>query len=65
METLKISLIASLIATAAGFSAWEFGLARRIWPAHPQMAAFLLTLITAIALQIAWPRLAKGQGKQG
>jgi hypothetical protein len=65
METLKISLIASLIATAAGFSAWEFGLAARIWPAHPQMAAFLLTLIIAIAVQIAWPRLAKGQGNRG
>ena len=65
METLKISLIASLIAAAAGFSAWEFGLARRIWPTHPQMADFLFVLITAIAVQIAWLRLAKGQGNQG
>ena len=65
MGTLKISLIATLIATAAGFSAWEFGLARRIWPAHPQMAAFLLPLIIAIAVQIAWPRLADGQGNRG
>jgi hypothetical protein len=64
METLKISLIASLIATAAGFSAWEFGLARRIWPTHPQMADFLFVLITAIAVQIAWPRLHSGQGNQ-
>ncbi len=65
METLKISLIASLIATAAGFSAWEFGWARRIWPAHPQMADFLLALIVGIAVQIAWPRPANGQGNQG
>ena len=65
MGTLKISLIATLIATAAGFSAWEFGLARRIWPAHPQMAAFLLTLIIAIAVQIDWLRLADGQGNRG
>ena len=65
METLKISLIASLIAAAAGFSAWEFGLARRIWPAHPQVADFLLVLITAIAVQIVWPRLHSGQGNQG
>jgi hypothetical protein len=28
-----------------------------IWPAHPQMAGFLLTLVTAIVIQIAWPRL--------
>ena len=65
MGTLKISLIATLIATAAGFSAWEFGLAGRIWPAHPQMAAFLLTLIIAIAVQIDWLRLADGQGNRG
>jgi hypothetical protein len=65
MKTLKTSLIASVIATAAGFSAWEFGVARMIWPAHPQMADFLLTLIVAIAVQIAWPRLANGQGNQG
>ena len=65
MKTLKISLIASLIATAAGFSAWEFGVARMIWPAHPQMADFLLALIVGIAVQIAWPRLHSGQGNQG
>jgi len=65
METLKTSLIASLIATAAGFSAWEFGLARRMWPTHPQMADFLLVLITAIVVQIAWPRLHNRQGNQG
>ena len=66
MKTLKTSLIASLIATAAGWGAWEFGIAQRIWPAHPQMADFLLTvLFTAIAVQIAWPKLANQQGNQG
>jgi hypothetical protein len=29
------------------------------------MAAFLLTLIIAIAVQIAWLRLADGQGNRG
>lgn len=65
MKTLKTSLIATLIATVVGFAAWEFGLAQRIWPAHPQMADFLLTLFTAIALQIAWPRLLNVQDNQG
>ncbi len=65
MKTLKTSLIASVIATAVGFGAWEFGVAQRIWPTHPQMADFLLVLFTAIALQIAWPRLTNEQGNQG
>jgi hypothetical protein len=57
MNTLKISLIASCIGTAVGLSAWVFGLGRIIWPAHPQVASFLLTLVTTIVIQIAWPRL--------
>jgi len=65
MKTLKTSLIASLIATAVGFGAWEFGVAQRIWPAHPQMADFLLVIVTGIVVQIIWPRLANEQGNQG
>ncbi len=44
MKTLKVSLIASLIGTAVGLGAWAFGLGQIIWPAHPQMASFLLTI---------------------
>jgi hypothetical protein len=40
MRTLKISLIASLIGTAAGFWAWKLDLTKMFWPAHPQLAAF-------------------------
>jgi hypothetical protein len=57
MKTLKVTLVATLIGTAVGMGAWLFGLGQRIWPGHPQMACFLLTLVTAIAVQIAWPRL--------
>jgi len=57
MKTLKVSLIASAIGSAVGLGAWVFGLGQIMWPAHPQMAAFLLTLITTIIVQIAWPRL--------
>jgi len=57
MKTFKISLIASAIGSAAGLGAWAFGLGKIIWPAHPQMACFLLTLVTTIVIQIAWPRL--------
>ena len=64
MKSLKTSLIASLIGTAAGFGAWEFRIAQRMWPEHPQMADFLLTLVTAIVVQIAWPRI-MDEGKRG
>ncbi len=57
MKSLKVSLIASLIGTAVGLGAWIFGLGQVMWPAHPQLASFLLTLVTTIVIQIAWPRL--------
>lgn len=57
MKTLKVSLIASLIGTAVGLSSWVFGLGALIWRAHPQIASFLLTLVTTIMIQIAWPRM--------
>ncbi len=57
MKTMKASLIASLIGTVVGLGSWMFGLGRIMWPAHPQMACFLLTLVTTIVIQIAWPRL--------
>jgi hypothetical protein len=42
---------------AVGLGSWVFGLGQIIWPAHPQMASFLLTLVTTIVIQITWPRL--------
>ena len=57
MRTLKISLIASVIATAASFWVAELGITQKIWPEHPQMAGFLFTLVAAIVVQIAWPHL--------
>ncbi|MFY9675782.1 MAG: hypothetical protein WB817_05040 [Terriglobales bacterium] len=57
MRTLKISLIASVIATVASFWVAELGITHRLWPEHPQMAGFLFTLVTCIVVQIAWPHL--------
>ena len=57
MKTLKVSLIASLIGSAVGLGAWGFGFGQLIWPAHPQIASFLLTLVTTIVIQITWPWL--------
>jgi len=56
MQTLKISLIASLIGTAAGFWAWKLDLTKMFWPAHPQLAGFFLTVIIAIAVELSWPK---------
>ncbi|HUO17106.1 MAG TPA: hypothetical protein VMX38_19145 [Verrucomicrobiae bacterium] len=50
MKTLQISLIA----TAAAIIAWRMRLPHKIWPAHPQMADFLLTLVLCIVLQLVW-----------
>jgi hypothetical protein len=57
MKTLKVSLIASSIGSAVGLGSWVFGIGQIIWPRHPQMADFLLTLVTTIVIQISWPRL--------
>jgi len=38
MRTLKITLIATIIATAASFWAGQLGLLQWIWPQHPQLA---------------------------
>jgi len=56
MTGWKITLIASLIGTAVGFWAWYLGLTKMVWPEHPQLAGFFLTLIATIAIQIAWPK---------
>ena len=44
MTTWKIVLIASLIGTAVGFWAWKLDLTQIVWPGHPQLAGFFLTL---------------------
>ncbi|MGD0213341.1 MAG: hypothetical protein ABSB87_08910 [Terriglobales bacterium] len=55
MTTFKITLIASLIGTAAGFWAWKLNVTRMVWPEHPQLAGVFLTVIATIAVQLAWP----------
>lgn len=50
------TLAATLIATAAGVGAWFFGMAKAIWPAHPQIAALLLSVVVSIVVKKIWPR---------
>jgi len=56
MKSWKITAIASLVGTAVGVGAWIFGLGQLIWPAHPEVADFLLTLVTTIVISVTWPR---------
>jgi hypothetical protein len=58
MKTLKISLVATIAATLA----WWFGFARKIWPAHPGLAGFLIALIICIVLQVTWSDSTKERG---
>jgi hypothetical protein len=51
MRTLRASLLASLVATVA----WALGLMREIWPAHPMLALFLLTIGATAALYYILP----------
>ena len=55
MRTWKVTLIATLIGTAVGVGAWALDLTRKVWPEHPQLAGFFLTVIAAIAVQLVWP----------
>jgi hypothetical protein len=52
MKASTIStLAATLIATAAGVGAWCLGLAKTIWPTHPQIAAFAITIVVSVVVK--------------
>ncbi|HUI84954.1 MAG TPA: hypothetical protein VL240_12060 [Candidatus Binatia bacterium] len=51
MKTLK----ASLLASAIGIAAWLLGVTHRMWPAHPQWAAFFLTIGATVVLMYVLP----------
>ena len=56
MRTLRITLIATAIATVVSFWAWTHGLMQRLWPEHPQLAGFFLCLLVCVAVQLFWPK---------
>jgi hypothetical protein len=49
--------MATIIATAAGTGAWLFGLSQQLWPAHPMVATFLITVVTYAVVKHSWPRM--------
>lgn len=46
----RSTLLATFVATAVGAAAWFFGVAKSIWPAHPQLAAFLITVTVGVVV---------------
>jgi hypothetical protein len=52
---MNSTLAATLIATAAGVGAWFSGFSKIIWPAHPQMAAIVITVAVSIVVKQIWP----------
>jgi len=53
---MNSTLAATLIATAAGLGVWLLGIAKEIWPAHPQICALIITIVVSVVVKQAWPR---------
>ena len=49
------TLAATLIATAVGVGVWFFGVSKAIWPTHPQIAAFVITIVVGVVVNQIWP----------
>jgi hypothetical protein len=58
MKTLKVTLVATVVGTVVGTWAWWSGIGHKMWPGHPNLACFLLTLGSTIAATILWPYFA-------
>ena len=59
--SLKSNLIATLIATTVGIWALELGVAKVLWPDHPQLMAFIMTLIACVVAKFASVNWLKGR----
>jgi hypothetical protein len=53
--SVNSTLAATLIATFVGLGTWLSGLAKAIWPTHPQMAAFVMTIVVSVLVKQLWP----------
>ena len=51
----KSTLMASLVGSAAGTGAWLLGMGELVWPAHPQVAVLLLTIVCTVVVMQVWP----------
>jgi hypothetical protein len=46
---------ATIFATVVGTGAWLIGLSRIVWPAHPMLATFALTIFAYALARWMWP----------
>ena len=51
---MKGTAIATLAASAGGTLAWLIGLSRAVWPAHPMVATFFITIVCYGAVKAGW-----------
>jgi len=49
---MKNFLIVLAVSITASVELWNFGVAAKIWPAHPLLATTLLAMALAMAVQI-------------
>ena len=49
---MKRTGMATLIASAAGTMAWFAGLSQAVWPTHPRIATFVLTVVAYTAVKL-------------
>ena len=53
---MRVLLITFLVSTVATVALWQFGLAYKIWPAHPFLAAVAIAAAGGIAIQLLLSR---------
>ena len=49
---MRIFLITFVTSTVAGTALWQFGLAHKIWPAHPLLTTIAVAAACGIAVQL-------------
>jgi uncharacterized BrkB/YihY/UPF0761 family membrane protein len=57
---MKTLLLPVLVSTVVAIGFWSFGLAHRVWPAHPFLATSIFAAICAEVAHLLWTH----QGKQ-
>ena len=51
---MRATTKATIIATAVGTGEWLLGLSRTLWPAHPIMATFIVTVVAYAVAKAAY-----------
>ena len=49
---MRILLITLLVSTVASVALWNFGLANKIWPAHPILATAAIAAVCGTVVQL-------------